>query len=204
MKHLLLIAIAACSSSKPVKEDAVVVQPTAVEKATPADAGIVDAVVDAGPGTATWTVRFSPKGGCQEEVVDFIHSAKHSVRLAAYSFTSGPISDALAERAKNKVDVAVVLDRSAVDNGTAGALPQGSKAQAIKDAGIPVWIDRKHAIMHDKFVVVDDKAFETGSFNYTQQAQTSNAENCFVYHNGDAAKAYAANWLLHQQHSDKF
>ena len=47
----------------------------------------------------------------------------------------------------------------------------------LANEGIPVRIDSNYAIMHNKFIVVDDVSVETGSFNYTRAAAEKNAEN---------------------------
>jgi len=39
-----------------------------------------------------------------------------------------------------------------------------------------------YAIMHDKVTIVDGNSFSTGSFNYTQNADSGNAENLMVVH----------------------
>jgi phosphatidylserine/phosphatidylglycerophosphate/cardiolipin synthase-like enzyme len=134
-------------------------------------------------------VHFSPKGGCTDSVVGFITSAKTEVLVLAYSFTSKPIIAALiAQASKTKP----IFDR--MDLGS----PQ---TQQLIAAGIPVLIDSKHAIAHNKVIIVDRKYLETGSFNFTQQAETSNAENCVIIRNRVMAQEFAANWLLHQSHS---
>ncbi len=42
-------------------------------------------------------VRFSPKGGCTQLVIDTLGQAKRSVRMQAYSCTSRPIAQALID-----------------------------------------------------------------------------------------------------------
>ena len=188
-------------SATPVEKPKVVAKDAGVT----ADAKIpVDAQDDGHASTGTWSVNFSPKGGCQAQVVKLIVGAKVSVRVAAYSFTSQQVVDALIAQQVAGRDVKVLLDRINAPgggSGSGGEAAPGSKAQALKAGKVPVWIDAKHAIMHDKFIVVDDKIIETGSYNYTGQAETSNAENCFIYHNKDAADAFTQNWDLHQAHS---
>jgi hypothetical protein len=44
------------------------------------------------------TVAFSPDGGATEAVVKVIGEAQHTIRLAAYSFTSKEIASALVAR----------------------------------------------------------------------------------------------------------
>ncbi|MDU8476063.1 phospholipase D-like domain-containing protein, partial [Pseudomonas syringae pv. actinidiae] len=52
-----------------------------------------------------------------------------------------------------------------------------------------------YPIHHDKFIVVDGKAVETGSFNYTAAAAKSNSENALVVWNDpDLAEQYLSHW----------
>src|ERR1035437_4308089 len=57
-------------------------------------------------------VAFSPNCGATDLVVRTIDSSKTGIRVAAYSFTSKPISTALLAAHKRGVDVRVVVDRS--------------------------------------------------------------------------------------------
>jgi phosphatidylserine/phosphatidylglycerophosphate/cardiolipin synthase-like enzyme len=132
-------------------------------------------------------VAFSPNGGAAELVVKTIESAKASIRVAAYSFTSKPISLALLGAHKRGVDVRLVVDKS---NATA----RYTAATFLANQGVPVRVDYRYAIMHDKFVVVDGETVETGSFNFTAAAEQKNAENVIVLHDLRVAKTYEAEW----------
>ena len=67
----------------------------------------------------------------------------------------------------------MVLDKS---NATARYTEAGEIAQAR----IAVRIDYRYAIMHDKCLIVEGVTVETGSFNLTAAAESSNAENVIV------------------------
>lgn len=136
-------------------------------------------------------VHFSPKGGCTEQVVQLIQSAQYSIYVQAYSFTSQPIGDALIA-AHSKVQVSILLDRSDRTN--------HSYLSHFKAAGIDTKIDASHPIAHNKVLIVDEHLVETGSFNYTKQAE-SNAENCIVIDSKELAQEYLENWKKHQAHS---
>src|SRR5437588_12698131 len=68
--------------------------------------------------TAAWAeariieVAFSPNAGATHLVVKTIDQAKQTIRVAAYSFTSMPIGEALVVAHNRGVDVKVVLDKS--------------------------------------------------------------------------------------------
>lgn len=129
---------------------------------------------------------FSP-GNAEAVVVAAINSAKKELKVAAYSFTSKPIAKALVEAKRRGVAVSVVLDKS----------QEGERYTAstfLVNEGVPVRINRKYAIMHNKFMVIDSDTVETGSFNFTSSAAGKNAENVLVIRDVVTAAAYAREW----------
>ena len=141
-------------------------------------------------------VAFSPRGGGTDLVIRVIHSAKTSIRVLAYSFTSAPIAQALVEAHKRGVDVQVVLDKSQKSQ-------RYTSATFIANAGIPIRIDSKHAIAHNKVVIVDGHTVQQGSFNYTKAAEASNGENVLVnWSNPKLAEVYLKDWKRHWEHSE--
>lgn len=139
------------------------------------------------PAQGSVAIGFSP-GHAESLVVQTIASARQSILVASYSFTSKPIAQALVEANKRGVQVEVVLDKSQ-------RTERYSSATFLANMGIPVRIDSRYAIMHNKFMVIDGKTVETGSFNYTSSAARRNAENVIVLRdNPQAAQVYAKEW----------
>jgi phosphatidylserine/phosphatidylglycerophosphate/cardiolipin synthase-like enzyme len=132
-------------------------------------------------------VAFSPDRGATALVVKTIGEAQHSVRVAAYSFTSKPIAEALLEAHKRGIDVEVVVDRSQ-------ATARYTAATFLANQGVPVRVDYQYAIMHDKFIVVDGETVEEGSFNFTASAESKNAQNLVVLHDASVATQYGREW----------
>ena len=65
----------------------------------------------------------------------------------------------------------------------------------IVGAGIPLRVVSVYAIHHDKYIVVDGKHTETGSFNFSQAAAKSNSENVLViWDNPAVAGRYLSQW----------
>ncbi len=149
-----------------------------------------------GPSPA-WTVHFSPKGGCTDAVVEALRSAKQDVRVLAYSFTSKPIAQALLEAHNRGVHVEVILDREQRTD-------KYSEADFVAHAGIPTYIDDKHAIAHNKVMVIDGLTVITGSFNFTKQAEERNGENLLVIRDAALAAQYRADWDRHRSHSEPY
>lgn len=142
-------------------------------------------------------VHFSPKGGCTEAVVKSLGMARSNVIVQAYSFTSAPIAKALVDASKRGVKVQVILDKS---NRTG----KYSSADFVAHANIPTYIDARHAIAHNKIMVIDNSIILTGSFNFTKAAEDSNAENLLVISDAALAAKYTANWQAHLKHSDPY
>jgi phosphatidylserine/phosphatidylglycerophosphate/cardiolipin synthase-like enzyme len=139
------------------------------------------------PASASTEVGFSP-GNAEALVVQTIEAAKSSILVAAYSFTSKPIAKALLQAHKRGVKVQVVVDKSQKKE-------RYTSATFLANVGIPVRVDSLYAIMHNKFMVVDGKTVETGSFNYSAAAATRNAENVIVIRDNPAvANAYQREW----------
>ena len=142
-------------------------------------------------------VFFSPRGGAQDALVATIGQAKDSILVQAYSFTSAPIAKALVEAAKRGVKIEAILDKSQRSERYTGAT-------FLKNEGIPVYIDDKHAIAHNKGMIIDGSIVVTGSFNFTKAAEEKNAENLLIIRNKEMAKIYMDNWRNHKGHSETY
>jgi len=140
------------------------------------------------------TVYFSPAGGCTDAIVSALGQAKQTVLVQAYSFTSAPIAKALLDASKRNVTVKVILDKSQ-------RTQNYSEADFLAHAGIPVWIDDRHAIAHNKIMILDGEMVITGSFNFSKAAEEHNAENLLVIRSPELAQKYVANWKEHLGHS---
>ncbi len=129
---------------------------------------------------------FVPGDDCQGEIVRVIDAAQVELYVQAYSFTSAPIAQAVVRAQGRGVHVIAVLDKSQRRERYSGAT-------YLANAGVPVWIDERPAIAHNKVIVADRRVTITGSFNFTQSAQTRNAENLIVISDARVAEAYARN-----------
>ncbi|VVE85394.1 phospholipase D family nuclease [Pandoraea sputorum] len=135
-------------------------------------------------------VAFSPEAGGEALVLKVIDSAKTSIRLAGYLFTSPPVVRALLDAKQRGVDVAVAVD----DKGTRSTAARQA-LNLLVNAGIPTRTVSVYAVHHDKYIVIDGLHVETGSFNYTVGAAKRNSENVLVLWNYPTLAAqYLAHW----------
>jgi phosphatidylserine/phosphatidylglycerophosphate/cardiolipin synthase-like enzyme len=136
-------------------------------------------------------VGFSPEGSAAKLVDYAIESAHQSIRLAAYSFTAPDVVRALIADKRRGVDVQVVVDER-------GNRSAASKAalNLLTGADIPTRTISVYPIHHDKYIVIDGQAIETGSFNYSKSAEQRNSENALLV---SACPTLARQYLEHWQ-----
>lgn len=139
-------------------------------------------------------VKFSPGGGCTDQIVWSINHSKKRVWGEAYSFTSYPIGQALIKAKERGVDVQFVLDHSNLNN-------PDTLMHLMLEHGVRIYLDRVHKIMHNKIMIIDDEYVNTGSFNFTKSAEQNNAENCLLIKSTEINYQYAEEWKKHRDHS---
>jgi len=148
--------------------------------------------------TGTVDSYFSPKGGCTAAVVKEISNAKKEILVQAYSFASKPIARALVDAKKRGVQTEIVLDKSI-------RTKKHSSVDFLAREGVPVWIDDKHAVAHNKVVIIDRETLITGSFNFRKKAEKKNAENLLVLKgNKPLVDRYIQNFHEHKGHSEVY
>jgi len=135
-----------------------------------------------------YELGFSPNGQSLQVVLDGIAGAKESILVAAYSFTSKPVAQALLTAQERGVKVAVVADQKA-NSGRYTAV------NFLANHKVPVRLNGHYAILHNKFMVIDKTALQLGSFNYSAAAVDKNAENVLYLKNvPNIVTQYAGEW----------
>lgn len=141
-------------------------------------------------------VGFSTDHSAEGLIIKTIHGAKREIRVTADELTSKSIAYALIAAYRHGVDVAVVVDKGQE------TAPR-TLVYAMASAGIPVRIDRKHVIQHERILVVDGRNIQTGSFSYVNGADFQNSENAILVRENPAlASIYLKEWKTHWDHSD--
>ena len=108
-----------------------------------------------------------------KELIALIADAHDRIYFAIYTFTLSSVADALIAAKGRGVDVRGVLDMSQA-TGSYGA----PILKELQDAGIPIVFEKHltgNGIMHIK-TLVTEKAYATGSYNWTSSATTINDE----------------------------
>lgn len=105
----------------------------------------------------------------------YLSQARHKVDICIYVFTQFSIAKILENLVKSGVRVRVITDGAEDD-------ASGNQLHKLRSCGIIVKSNERHtgALMHHKFVIIDDKMLLAGSFNWTNKAVVSNYEAVLV------------------------
>lgn len=145
---------------------------------------------------ASYLVGFSPRAGAQDVVLQAIQSAKSQILVAAYSFTSKPVAMALLSAANRGVQVAVVADAKANDPNSRNGR-RYTATQFLANKNVAVRLNSQYAILHHKFLVIDGRSVQLGSYNYSAAANSQNAENVLLLRDvPQLAQQYAEEWRV--------
>jgi len=122
-------------------------------------------------------------GGLDETVAADIGKARSTVDVAAYQLDLEAVAQALIDAHKQGVQVRLVTDSDNVDE---------PAVRKLDRAGIPIVEDKREAIMHDKFIVLDHAIVWTGSWNLTVNCTYRNNNNAVRIVSKALADNYAA------------
>ena len=137
--------------------------------------------------TSPVQVFFCPQEHCADQLIGHINDANQSIYVVIYSFTHVGISDALIRAKERGVDVRVLFDYDQ-------AAGSSSVDEKLAAAGIPIVRRNGPGYMHNKFTVIDGNLVSTGSFNYSNNADTKNDENLVFIWSAEIAKKYKADF----------
>ncbi len=141
---------------------------------TPPAVATPPAATGSGPsfkGRSFPSCTFSPNGGTADQLVSLVNLSQKTIDIAMFAFTSKEVAQALVQAQQRGVAVRLLQDRSEAPY---------SQDKTLMAAGIPVRIlagISGKGVMHDKVGIFDGEMVETGSFNYSENAQANNFEN---------------------------
>lgn len=146
---------------------------------------------------------FTPWDDAEGAIIRALAEAKQTIHVQTYLLTSRSISKALIAAKTRGVAVAVLADQKMLDNGKNSQIP------TLAAAGIPIRLETRYAIAHNKIILIDAKKphgiLITGSYNFTWSAQARNAENLLILRNNPALlQRYLNNWQHHHAEAQPF
>lgn len=115
-------------------------------------------------------------------LIAIINQAQRSLDVAVYELDLDPVGDALLAARKRGVAVRLVTDSD--------SLAEDKTLIRLKKEGLPIVPDKREAIMHNKFVVVDGQAVWTGSWNFTVNDTYRNNNHAIYIQSPELAQDY--------------
>ncbi len=128
-------------------------------------------------------VVFSPEDKPVQHIVPYLQNARRNIRFMAFSYTQPDMGEAMLERIKSGVTVEGVFE-------TVGSDSQFSEMLPLHCAGGSVRRDGNPGFLHHKVIIIDNRIVITGSFNFSDSANTKNSENVIIIDNAEIAKRY--------------
>ncbi len=123
----------------------------------------------------------------QSTILGLIRDTRKSITISLYGFENEEIADALIE-AKVERDIDVRMS-SEYDSATS------SSWQKVINMGIPVRFGNRSGIMHNKYLIFDDKYLITGSTNLTR-GMFRHFNNTLLLRNGPLIEEYKKDFLI--------
>lgn len=148
-------------------------------------------------------IRFSPFDETTEPFLALVQSAKQSIFVVIYGFTLSALVDDLIAKHQAGVEIGIILDHTQ-SAGTAEKV----QVQRLLDAGVSFLIGTSPDagnIIHSKFVVVDGRDVETGSWNFSASAARQSNNMLLIKGHPDVAAIYLRHYdrlravILHLQ-----
>ncbi|MFA4906788.1 MAG: phospholipase D-like domain-containing protein [archaeon] len=119
-----------------------------------------------------------PQDNCAEKLVSFLDESKSYAHVMIYSFTKQDIADELVALKERGIEVIVLADKTQAGNKSSKLGYLELKGVKVKEIDLP-----GYSIFHHKVSIIDGNAFSTGSFNYTENADSGSAENLVIIKN---------------------
>ncbi|MDH4089355.1 MAG: phospholipase D-like domain-containing protein [Cyclobacteriaceae bacterium] len=126
---------------------------------------------------------FSPGDACRDTIIKQINGAITRIKICVFTISDDRISHAIMTSHRKGLDIKVITDNDK-------SFDMGSDVGRLAQAGIAVKMDSTPNHMHHKFMVVDDRALITGSYNWTQSAARYNHENILLTKEGRLVDSY--------------
>lgn len=135
-------------------------------------------------GTIPVDIHFSPDDNFRSSrLLPLLDQVQQSVHMLAFSFTSQAVADKLLALQQQGIEVKIV-----VDSGQAGNT--SSQYDDLLAVGVDIRRDGQAYKMHHKVLVLDQRYVVTGSYNFSENAESRNDENSVVIENSIIAQQF--------------
>jgi phosphatidylserine/phosphatidylglycerophosphate/cardiolipin synthase-like enzyme len=132
-------------------------------------------------------IFFGPENQVMPAMIAEIQAARSAVRFLAFSYTYDELGNAMLTKAQQGVRVEGVFEQR-------GSETEFSELRRMYCAGLDVRQDGNGFTMHHKVIIIDNTAVITGSFNFSENAVSSNDENLVIIKDPDLVTQFIAEY----------
>ena len=140
-------------------------------------------------------LRFSPEEDCFDFILNELSKTKKTVYIAMFAFSDNRIAHYLKVLTSKRVKVFVLADKDWNLSSIYSDTDEMSRYTSVR-------LDVSQALLHEKFIIIDEKVLLTGSYNYTASAQTRNDEFVFKTRNSTIVNRFTDHFLTLWEESD--
>lgn len=169
----LVVLLPACGDVGSFTPDRAMKEST-VESADPIEVYFTSGTPQAEKTAAAWDLG--------ERCARVIESARESLLVCGHEIDNLAIISAIVSAHRRGVSVRVVTEKDYSDE---------IGPRMLRQAGVGVLCDNRSALMHNKFLVVDQQRVWTGSMNFTDNGVHKNDNNVVVFRSRELAANYA-------------
>ena len=126
---------------------------------------------------------FSPGDACRNIIINQILYATSQINICVFTISDDRIASAIVDAHKRGREVRIITDNDK-------SLDLGSDIARLHKEGVAIKMDNTPNHMHHKFMVVDNSALITGSYNWTLSAAKYNHENVLLTTEGGLVKSF--------------
>jgi hypothetical protein len=140
-------------------------------------------------GSSTPVALFSPSGRIRARIISEINKATSKIDIAIYSFTADEIREALVAAKGRGVAIRIIADTSQANG-------QGSEIATLEGLGFNLKRSAggSGGIMHNKYMIIDERVLFTGSYNWSANAEDSNFENAIFLLGSPVTQSYISDF----------
>ena len=113
-------------------------------------------------------IYFAPSVSILDGLLQFLDRAKESIDLCVFDLKHKKIVEKLIEKHEEGIHVRIIIDNYSLKN---------DEIRKLEKAGLEFIHDNRSALMHNKFVIVDQEQVWTGSMNFTYTGVGKNDNN---------------------------
>lgn len=143
-------------------------------------------------------IHFSPDDHFRSNyLIPLLVSAKQSVHFMAFAFTSTDIANTLVTLKQQGIEIKGVFDKSQSGQSY-------SQYDDLAKLNVDVLLDGNSYKLHHKVMIIDHRYVVTGSYNFTQNAESNNDENSLIIDSTNLAAIYEKEFSrVYQQAKNK-